>query len=107
VGGLLSLVEWRTRARYALEPLSLALLLVVFFGGLGLSGIAIEQTLRGAKETLATNPEHAGSVVIIGCFEAVGGFAINCATAAVQAILWGLARHGTSRARRGKAGRLA
>jgi hypothetical protein len=100
-GIVLSVVEWRTRGRHHLAPLSLALVAAVVLGGLGATLGGIEMVFKGlTAENVQADPELYRMLVTHGTYESLGLLANASLLAAVQALFWALAKRATLLARR-------
>jgi len=95
VGAALSIVEWRTRGRYRLGPLTLGLILAVFLCGLAFTVTAMEQVFNAARAAQPMDPNHASLIFFNGSHEALGGLSSASITAAIQAMFWGAAQRST------------
>jgi eukaryotic-like serine/threonine-protein kinase len=93
VGVTFSAIDWRTRGRYHLAPLSLALALGTVLLGLAstLAGFAL--TLKGVGEPKIMNdPNLYRAIITEGAWESLGSLATASVLSAVQLTLWALAR---------------
>jgi hypothetical protein len=101
VGVLVSLLELRTRGRYTLSPVALALALSVMFLGVGTSIQGATKVLAyAARPEVFDDPVQYRDVMTTGMREALGGLSWGALLAAVQVILWGIARRSVLRAKR-------
>ena len=90
-GLLLSLIEWRTRGRYALSRLAVVMAAGTFLLGLSASFEGLIVVLRGAMEVNeAADFEKLRYILIAGPYEALGNIAPSCTFTVLQLIAWGL-----------------
>jgi len=90
LGCLASVVEWSTRGRYHLAPLSLALAGVTFLLAIGGVASGMGLVFGGAAELPAGTDIR--EPVAHGLYEVFGGLAIGALLTAFQLVLWAVAR---------------
>jgi hypothetical protein len=90
-GICLSVVEYRTRGRHALGPLTLALTLGTLIGALGICLTGLEFVLGGLRQHVA-DAEQWRTFFTIGAREALGSLVTGTSLAVVQLFFWAAAR---------------
>ena len=98
LGLILSAIEWRTRGRHTLEPLTIGLAFVVFLGGIGATVGGFEHVLGNAVHLEPTDPVNARLHIEDGLYEVLGTITTTTITAALQLIVWAAVRRSTLRA---------
>jgi len=94
VGGCISsLFEWRTRGRYQLSPVALALAVCTVLLGLAATTLGAGQALEGIDSFAGAGGRRAAEAARI----ALAPLSSSAALASLQFVLWGLVRHSVQR----------
>lgn len=97
LGWALWLVEWRTRGRYALEPLLLVLALLTILLGVAGTGVNLVAVSMALQRPEFSDPETFKATALMALAESLGNVPASALFAGIQLVLWGMRRRARMR----------